>query len=223
MTIKSILALSAIALASVAAQATTAPVNLIQNGSFEANVLEAGTWEILYGNKLIDWKAGPNGAELRDAVAGKAQDGVNFVELDTTKNSWMSQKVNIATAGTYQLSFWYNSRPDNGNRPADTDKISWSFGEADGVVMKNYTKDNSDTWSQFTETFNFSADTNLTLKFSGSGKSDSYGGSLDNVSLTKITLEPNITPVPEPESYAMLIAGLGLMATIARRRNQRKA
>jgi hypothetical protein len=31
-----------------------------------------------------------------------------------------------------------------------------------------------------------------------------------------------ISPVPEPESYAMLLAGLGLMATIARRRNKTK-
>lgn len=223
MNIKSLVALSTIALVSVAAQAAPAPVNLIQNGSFEDNALAAGSWEILYGNTLTDWKAGKYGVELRNGVFGVAQDGVNFVELDTTQNSWMSQKVNISTAGTYQLSFWYNSRPDNGNRPANTDKISWSFGGENGVVMKNYTKDNPNTWSQFTEAFTFSAPTQLTLKFSGSGVSDSYGGSLDNVSLTKITLDPNIPPVPEPESYAMLIAGLGLMATIARRRNQRKA
>jgi hypothetical protein len=31
-----------------------------------------------------------------------------------------------------------------------------------------------------------------------------------------------ITAVPEPESYAMLLAGLGLMGTIARRRNKQK-
>jgi len=29
-----------------------------------------------------------------------------------------------------------------------------------------------------------------------------------------------VTPVPEPESYAMLLAGLGLMGAIARRRNK---
>lgn len=32
-----------------------------------------------------------------------------------------------------------------------------------------------------------------------------------------------VTPVPEPETYAMLIAGLGLMGFIARRRRQAKA
>lgn len=31
-----------------------------------------------------------------------------------------------------------------------------------------------------------------------------------------------VTPVPEPETYAMLLAGLGLMGAIARRRNTRK-
>jgi hypothetical protein len=33
----------------------------------------------------------------------------------------------------------------------------------------------------------------------------------------------NVTPVPEPETYAMLLAGLGLMGVISRRRTQRKA
>lgn len=32
----------------------------------------------------------------------------------------------------------------------------------------------------------------------------------------------SVTPVPEPETYAMLLAGLGLMGAIARRRNTRK-
>ena len=32
-----------------------------------------------------------------------------------------------------------------------------------------------------------------------------------------------VTAVPEPEAYAMLLAGLGLMGTVARRRNKAKA
>jgi hypothetical protein len=61
------------------------------------------------------------------------------------------------------------------------------------------------------------------LAFSAKGASDSFGGSLDNVSLVSFEASPNVTPVPEPESYAMLIAGLGLMVAIARRRSQHKA
>ena len=53
-----------------------------------------------------------------------------------------------------------------------------------------------------------------TLTFSASGRSDSLGGSLDNVSVT--------TAVPEPESYAMMLAGLALMGTIARRRKSKQ-
>jgi len=32
-----------------------------------------------------------------------------------------------------------------------------------------------------------------------------------------------VTAVPEPETYAMLLAGLGLMGTIARRRKAKSA
>lgn len=52
------------------------------------------------------------------------------------------------------------------------------------------------------------------LIFSGIGTSNSYGGSLDNVA---------VTAVPEPETYAMLLAGLGLIGTIARRRKASSA
>jgi len=33
----------------------------------------------------------------------------------------------------------------------------------------------------------------------------------------------NTTPVPEPETYAMMLAGLGLMGAIARRRKAKAA
>jgi len=36
-------------------------------------------------------------------------------------------------------------------------------------------------------------------------------------------LQSNVTPVPEPETYAMLLAGLGLMGVISRRRMKGKA
>lgn len=50
------------------------------------------------------------------------------------------------------------------------------------------------------------------LSFKAIGTSDSLGTSLDKVSLT--------SAVPEPETYAMLLAGLALLGFTARRRKQ---
>jgi hypothetical protein len=47
------------------------------------------------------------------------------------------------------------------------------------------------------------------------------GGQLPGVSL--VAANYTVTAVPEPETYAMLLAGLGLMGTIARRRAQKEA
>jgi hypothetical protein len=237
MSIKSLFALSAIALASAAAPATAASLNLIQNGSFEefavcahkpcTTVLGSGSYLTLFDGQLKGWEAGDKGVELRNNLAGVAQSGKYFVELDTTKNSSISQKVNITSAGSYLLSFWYAARPDNGNLSVGTDQIGWSFGEgeaASGTVLKSYKTDGATTWTQFSQVFTFKKAGNVELEFDAKGASDSFGGSLDNVSLVSMVMSPSITPaVPEPESYAMLIAGLGLMAAISRRRKQRKA
>ena len=45
------------------------------------------------------------------------------------------------------------------------------------------------------------------------GKPAYWGPVIDNVVLTETT-----PPVPEPETYAMFLAGLGLIGAIARRR-----
>lgn len=52
------------------------------------------------------------------------------------------------------------------------------------------------------------------------GSANDMDGSLNAfASVTSYGFNPVVTPpVPEPETYAMLLAGLGLMATIARRR-----
>jgi len=209
MNMKSLFAMSAIALASVGAQAS----NLITNGSFETPAIPDPSYTTLPG--LLGWTAGVNGIELRNNVAGTAHDPSNYVELDTTANSTLWQDVTITTGGSYLLSFWYNSRPDNFKDGEaldnDTNTLAWSFGGKSGKVLEDYTTVTG--WTHFTKTFTLTADSTETLLFAAAGADDSFGGSLDDVSLTA---------VPEPESYAMMIAGLGLMGAIARRRKQRK-
>ena len=55
---------------------------------------------------------------------------------------------------------------------------------------------------------------NYTLKASGTVANGGF-----NLLITNYT----VTPVPEPETYAMLLAGLGVMGAIARRRSKTAA
>lgn len=50
----------------------------------------------------------------------------------------------------------------------------------------------------------------LTLTIHGTSSGGSFGGELD----------VHMAPVPEPETYAMLLGGLGILAMLARRRRQ---
>ncbi|OWQ93715.1 hypothetical protein CDN99_04490 [Roseateles aquatilis] len=180
--------------------AMAAPVNLLTNGSFESTVVGSGSYTIV--NSTAGWTVGPNGLEIRNNVAGSAFDGVNFVELDTTANSWISQTLNTVFGATYTMSFAYANRPDQ--LGAASNGLSWSIGSLSGLVGNN----TNTTWQTFTTTFTGTGSP-MTLKFAAAGISDSYGTSLDKVS---------VTAVPEPESLALLLAGLGAMGVVLRRR-----
>src|SRR4051794_23089615 len=88
--------------------ATSARANLIVNGSFEGDSQASGTWAN-YDN-LTGWAGGTHGIELRNNVAGAAYDGVNFIELDTTGNSFATQNILTASGQLYNLSFAYSPR-----------------------------------------------------------------------------------------------------------------
>jgi hypothetical protein len=194
---KKLLAAAVLAIAATSAQAA----NLVTNGSFEADAQANGSWNIY--PTLTGWTGIPN-IELRNNVAGAAQDGVNFVELDANFNSGMSQSINTAT-GLYELSFWYSARE---GVAAGSNGLDFSFGSLTGNVLYNVAgAPSGHIWQHYTGLVTLSGPTTLT--FSAAEKSDSLGGSLDNVS---------VTAVPEPETYALLLAGLGLIGTIARRR-----
>lgn len=177
--------------------------NLVNNGSFEETVQANGTWNI-YQN-LPGWTGGTPGIELRNNVAGAAFDGVNYVELDTNRNSLMFQNIGTTLDQAYTLSFAYSARAgvaalSNGI------EVLWN-----GVVAGTYAAQgtgNGNSWNTFSLNV-FGGAPVSTLTFRAIGTSDSYGGSLDNVS---------VTAVPEPETYALMLAGLGLVGFMARRR-----
>jgi hypothetical protein len=197
--IKTLLA-STCLLGALSAHAAT---NLVVNGSFEANAQPNGTWNI-YSN-LVGWTGAPN-IELRNNVAGVAQDGLNFVELDTYNNSTMSQT--IFGTGLVNFSFWYSARP---GVAAGSNDIGFSLAGLSGTVLQAVAGGPAHNWQQYSAVVDLGNSGSALLSFSALGTSNSLGGSIDNVS---------ITAVPEAETYAMLLAGLGLVGAIARRRQR---
>lgn len=205
MSIKTTLACAVLAVCSFAAQAQ----NLVVNGSFEqvsgSNMQAPGTWGIYSG--ILGWTGAPN-IEVRDSIAGNAQHGSNYIELDTNNNSGMFQT--ITGNGWHELSFWFSARE---RVAAGSNGIGFNFGSLSGQVLTNVAgAPSGNVWQQYTARVLLNGPTSL--MFYGTGRSDSLGGSLDNVS---------VTAVPEPESYAMMLAGLALMGTIARRRKVKSA
>ena len=197
------------ALMVVAVPAHAEVTNLVNDGSFEAFQLNSGSWTIVTSNSS-SWSFGNAGYEIRNNVAGAAQDGNIFVELDTTRNSWISQSFSTVAGQNYDLSFWYAPRV---GVPSDSNGIDVSWNNS--TVLSVTGNGNSSTaWTKQTYQLVGTGGTDK-LTFAAAGYSNSLGGSIDNVSLT--------AAVPEPETYAMLLAGLGLMGAIARRRKARQA
>lgn len=188
--------------------------NLIVNGSFESQLINKGHWSVL--STLSGWQVDQtSGVELRNNIAGRAQDGVNFAELDThhvkpfdkSTNSAIWQTVTTQANALYTLSWWYSPRIGTA---ANTNDISvyWN----DTLLMTNSGAGGSaHDWQSFSvQALGTGLDV---VKFVAGGKQDTYGGSLDNVSLVA-------APVPEAGTLSMVLAGLvaiGLMMSRQRR------
>jgi hypothetical protein len=59
------------------------------------------------------------------------------------------------------------------------------------------------------------------IGFAGTAMSVSFAGVANQVVFDDVTfgsITPNPNPIPEPETYALMLAGLGVVATVARRR-----
>ena len=183
--------------------AASAGPNLLQNGSFEDTAQANGTWSTYAA--IPGWTANP-AVEIRDNVAGTAKDGTNYAELDAYSNGSISQSFATIVGAVYDLSFWYSNRT---NTAASTNGLSFNVGSgwiAAPLLLVNNSGNNQ--WSH--GTYSFIANSTLTtLSFLGTGTSDSYGTSLDAVSV--------VAAVPEPSTYAMMLGGLGAVIFIGRR------
>jgi len=227
---KKIIALAALAAISATASAAG---NLFTDGSFES-LSSGGGWTIDTGSAGVlgdGWTVGlapktasggaPVGLEVRQSgVAGTAEDGKHFIELDGNQNDMISQSLKTVAGHEYQISFYVADRPDQSAAfLATSGGYGYSIASTiPGVPGGPYTlySGASDTGTFGTkwveESFDFTAISTST-KFSiwATGTSDSLGTSFDNF---------QAVAVPEPATLGLFAAGIAVLGLSARRRRQ---
>ncbi len=131
-----------------------------------------------------------------------------YIDLDgTTKSAGlMSQGFSLVAGTPYVASFELAGN----QRGAGDDTVSVNFGSASG----NWTLGQSDGWATYSLSFTPGSSGVYNLLFQNSQHGDDIGALLDNVV---------ITAVPEPESWALMLAGLGVLVASGRRRLSRRA
>lgn len=204
-----------IALVALAAlSATASAANLLVDGSFESITQAAGTWNTY--TSVPGWtvtkangSATSTGLEVRNNVAGTAEDGHNFIELDGYENDAIKQSFATVVGHEYEVSFWFADRAGVAASSlgflANVTSGASSSGTGFGAIG-----DNGSAWHLITLDF-VAGSTSSIFSIKGTGTSDSLGTSFDNFS---------VIAVPEPGTMGLFAAGLAMLGLSARRRRQ---
>ena len=218
MNITRILTSSAVAALLAISMNPSAHANLVVNGSFEDSSFGApGGYTLgLVGSAVPGWLI-PSGdgtypwGLTNGAFGSFTPYGDQFFVLgryDTATEFTIQQTLTGLTVGsTYNLSFAIASEL---NCCANAE-VSYLSGSS--TTSQIFSATNSGTyWTDWsTHSMNFIADSSsVTFQFKDvNPTTNGHDIGLDNVS---------VTAVPEPETYALFMAGLGLMGFVARRR-----
>ena len=200
----------ALATAGAVVAATPASAAVVFVTTWEADQVPGGPAPgtfIIYNNPPTASVAGwtpETQIELQNNVAGAPAPagGSVFAELDADANSAMSR---IIAPGTYVLSYLYSPRP---NVAFSSNNIDVTIDGAN-VSMIAGLGGPTTAWSTIVSS-EFTVTGPGVLRFAAGGTSDSFGGYVDNITLTA---------VPEPGTWALFILGFGALGAAMRRRN----
>ena len=226
-----------IAVAAALAAPASAAVELVTNGSFELNSVNNGDKKYFTQSAVTGWSGGANLTFIASpgtadapnkylAVYGPfpatSPDGGDFVLADGDPNYagafW--QTISGLTVGKqYTLNFWQAAGQQQGFTGPTTERWEVTFGN-DVVLSSLFSLPQGGVgpWQQQTMTFTATAASQV-LKFLAKG---TPGGAPPISFLDGVSLQEVVPGVPEPATWAMLIAGFGLVGFAARRRNTRE-
>jgi hypothetical protein len=182
---------------------------------------EADTADVLSAG-LLKWNVTAGSIDVLSAgnLCGPAGSYSHCVDLDGTGKSAgtiESKQTFGVGAGVYRLTF--DLAGANRKWPgSESNTVTVSFGEffSEDITLLQY-----DPFQTFTRDINILGPGLANITFNHHG-ADWIGLLLDNVSLSSVIIEvpeePNVIPTPEPASWALLGAGLSLVAFRLRRR-----
>jgi hypothetical protein len=179
---------------------------VVFSDNFDSNTLglnkSPSNWTVTSGT--VDIIGSSGASNFFNFIPGNGK----YIDLDgsTWKSGILSKSFDAVAGNTYTAMFDLG-----GGHRGQTDSVSVSF----GGVTQNFSRGSSAIFSKETMTFTATALTAGTtyLSFHNAG-GDNMGALLDNVNVT------SVTPVPEPEEWAMMLLGLPLMGFVSARRRK---
>ena len=188
--------------------ASNAAENLVTNGSFESTAAISGNWGLL--DSLPGWSNDGAKFEVQKASLGslrqsRASSIWNWTQPETTV---LHKRSKPQLVKKYHISFYYSARVEDNN---NTNRATVSFAGQQLATLNAISR--GWTHYQFTVT---ATKEQSELRFSGAGKSDSYGAFIDNVVVTEQQDDSTTTPGTEdPQTCAAGLYGISSYNTSA--------
>ena len=200
----------------ITAGGANAATELVVNGSFESNAITTPFAQL---SAVTGWTSSVSGNTAFEIQKGATQGGLSgfnpvaaagtqYLELNAERLTSVSQSLATTAGGTYALSFAYSGRPGTPGGASSLMNVYWGSTLLTPTALVGTTTGVWQTYSQNVTALGSS--TLLRFESIGPASAPTYGSYLDNVSVT--------TAVPEPESYVMMLLGLGLLGFMVRRK-----